>query len=92
MSLAMELCMPLGRFLIVGWILEAMSVEGSFMGVGLNLRPRLRSSSSSLVICSLDMLTTVAFFFGWGLVSLKGPAIDGKSCLCVRSMYCRNVS
>ena len=58
MSLAMELCMPLGRFLIVGWILETMSVEGSFMGVGVNLRPRLRSSSSSLVICSLDMLTT----------------------------------
>ena len=59
MSLAMELCMPLGRFLIVGWILETMSVEeGLFMGVGVNLRPRLRSSSSSLVICSLDMLTT----------------------------------
>ena len=84
MSLAMELCMPLGRFLIMGWILEAMSVEGSFMGVGVNLRPRLRSSSSSLVICSLDMLTTVVFFFEWG--------IDGKICLCVRSMYCRNVS
>ena len=61
-----------------GWILEVISVEGSFMGVGVNLRPRLRSSSSSLVMCSLDMLTTVVFFFEWGLVSLKGPAIDGE--------------
>ena len=83
--------MPLGRSLMVGWILEAISVEGSFMGVGVNLRPRLRSSSSSLVMCSLDMLTTVVFFFEWGLVSLKGPAIDGEVDLGVRSMYSRNV-
>ena len=74
-----------------GWILEAISVEGSFMGVGVNLRPRLRSSSSLLVMCSLDMLTTVVFFFEWGLVSLKGPAIDGEIDQDVRSMYSRNV-
>ena len=91
MLLAIDDCMPLGRLLMLGWILDEISADRSFMGVGVNLRPRLSTSISSLVRCSLDRFTTVVFFLEWGLVSLNGPAMLRDSCLGVRSMYWRKV-
>ena len=64
MSLAIEDCMPLGRLLMLGWILDEISADGSFMGVGANLRPRLSTSISSLVRCSLDRVYYCGLLLG----------------------------
>ena len=50
--------MPSGRSLRVFWILGARSGVGSSVGVGTNLRPRLRTSSSSGERSMLESFTT----------------------------------
>ena len=90
MTWAIEDCIPDGRSLMVGWTLDAISVAGSFIGEGVNLRPRFKTSTSVGVSVSFDRLTTVLFFSGWGLVSLRGPEMCGTSTLGVWSICWRN--
>ena len=54
-----EYSMPSGRSLMVFWILKARSGVGSCVGVGTNLKPKLRTSSSSGERPVLERFTTV---------------------------------
>ena len=90
MSRAIEDCIPEGKSLMAGWTLDAKSVTGSLKGEEVNLRPRFKTSTSVGVNVSLDRLTTVLFFSGWGLVSLRGPEMCGTSTLGVWSICWRN--
>ena len=55
-SCAMDDCMPSGRCLTAGWMWDAMSVVGSFFGVGVNFSPNDRRLVSSKVSFSSERL------------------------------------
>ena len=55
------------------WV--AMSVVGSFFGVGVNFSPKDRRLVSSVVSFSLERLIIVVLLLGTGLVICRGPEI-----------------
>ena len=50
---------------------------GLRLGVGVNFRPRFRTSSSALVSFSSDKLITIDFLLDPSLVTIRGPEIVG---------------
>ena len=63
------------------WV--AMSVVGSFLGVGVNFSPSDRRLVSSVVSFSSERLIIVVFLLGTGLVVCRGPEIVDFNVRCV---------
>ena len=62
---------------------DAMSVVGSFFGVGVNFSPNDRRLVSSKVSFSSERLIIVVFLLGTGLVICRGPEIVDFNVRCV---------